>query len=70
MAQAMIDLKNLRNRRTISTQTAHDSEFYISLTKSKNARLYYSESYKDYVLSLNFSNSKKFIISTYNQNRQ
>ena len=63
MAQAMIDFKKLKEKRTVSTQTGLDSAFCISLTKSKNARLYYSESYKDFVVSFNFSCSKKFIIS-------
>ena len=63
MAQAMIDLKRIKEKRSISTQTGISSEFCISLTRSKIARLYYSESYKDYVLCFSFSNSKKFIIS-------
>ena len=59
----MIDLKKLKNKRNVSTQTGLPSEFCFYLTKSKQARLYYSESYKDLVLCFNFGVSKKFIIT-------
>jgi hypothetical protein len=50
MAQAMIDMKKLKNRKNVSTQTGFTSEFCIYLSNTKKARLYFSESYKDLVL--------------------
>jgi hypothetical protein len=35
----------------------------INLSKSKKFRMYYSKSYKDYVISFNFTNCRKFLIS-------
>ena len=48
-------------KKSVSTQTQLDFTFYLSDYKS--VRLYYSKSYKDYVLSLALGNSKKFIIT-------
>ena len=43
-----------------STQT---DDLYFSLTEKKTARMYYSQAYKEKVLSLNFGTSKSFIIT-------
>ena len=48
-------------KKSVSTQTQLDFTFYLSDYKS--VRLYYSKSYKDYVLSLALGNSKKIIIT-------
>jgi len=64
MAQAQIDrfksfkLSNLSK----STQTGDLIEFCCQLNKNKRARLYYSESYRDYVLAFNINKSKSFIL--------
>ena len=57
MAQAMID----KLKKSVSTQTQFDFTFH--LTNYKSVRIYYSKSYKDYVVSLNLGNSKKFIVT-------
>ena len=54
---AMID----KLKKNVSTQTQFD--FTFNLTNYKTVRIYYSKSYKEYVVSLNLGNSKKFIIT-------
>ena len=61
MAQALLDLKKIK--KTISTQTGDIFEFYKNIGKNKSIRLYYSNTYKDYVLSINFGNCKKYLIT-------
>lgn len=53
------------SKKSISTQTGEQEleEFQLSLSENKRARLYYSESYKDFVLSFNYTNCKKFIVT-------
>lgn len=63
MAQAMLDAKKKNYTRTIASQTGEDTEFCIQLSKSKSVQLYYSKSYKKYVVSFNFGNYKKYIIT-------
>ena len=59
MAQAQVDqIKFLKN---LAVQK--DNEMTINLSKSKKFRMYYSKSYKDYVISFNFTNCRKFLIS-------
>ena len=58
MAQALID----KLKKTISTQTS-DKELEIQLSHSKIIKVYYSRSFKEYVVSFNLGNSKKFVIS-------
>ena len=60
MAQALID--KLKHLKTISTQTS-DKELEIQLSHSKIIKVYYSKSFKEYVVSFNLGNSKKFVIS-------
>ena len=60
MAQAQIDALN--KKKNVFTQTG-DFEFFINLSSSKKLHFYYSKAYKDYVICLLFSNSKKYIIS-------
>ena len=57
MAQAMID----KLKKSTSTQTEFDFTFFLSNYKS--VRIYFSKSYKDYVVSFNLGNSKKFIVT-------
>ena len=57
MAQAIID----KLKKSVTTQTQFDFTFHLSNYKS--VRIYYSKSYKEYVVSLNLGNSKKFIIN-------
>ena len=42
------------------TQT---DDLFFNFTEKKTARMYFSQSYKDHVLSLNFGTSKNFIIT-------
>jgi hypothetical protein len=48
---------------SVAVQTGLNDELSISLSHSKKIELYYSKSYKDYVLSFNLGKSKKFIIT-------
>ena len=50
----------------ISTQTGYDYEFSQSLSQFKRSRFYYSENYKDYVISLSYGSCTKFIINRAN----
>ena len=69
MAQAMLDDKNYKlkilNEYKVNAcaQTGEVEEFFIELSKSKHARIYFSKSYKDTVLSLNINQCKSFIIT-------
>ena len=60
MAQALID--KLKHLKTISTQT-NDKDLEIQLSHSKIIKVYYSKAFKEYVVSFNLGNSKKFVIS-------
>ena len=65
MAQEMINQYKLELKKkseTKSTQTG-ELEFMVYLDRTKTMRMYYSESYKDYVLCLHFSNNKRYIIT-------
>ena len=69
----MIDLNKIKNKykniikyKNSSTQTANtknSDELCVYLTKNRTFRIFNSKSYKEYVLSFNFGNSKKFIIT-------
>ena len=61
MAQAMLLMRP--KQVNISTQTGDIFEIFVYLAPTKTLRLYFSESYKDYVICLNFSNCKKYIIT-------
>lgn len=63
MAQAQVDYFKLKNKKDAITQTGDNSEFFVSLSENKYAKLYYSESYKELVLSFNINRSKSFIIT-------
>ena len=69
MAQIMIDnfrkskLKHKTKTRDIQTPTGDPFEYFFNLNDFKNVRVYYSESYKDYVLSINFGKCKKYILT-------
>lgn len=67
MAQAMVvmELNRINSLKTknVGTQTGQNSEFCVALSQNKIARLYYSEAYKDVVLSFNINNAKSFIIT-------
>ena len=59
MAQAMLNRPKVNS----STQTGDYIEFFANLSKTKTLHMYFSESYKDYVVCLSFSNCKKYIIT-------
>lgn len=65
MTQKQVDIYLAQLKKSVSTQTGHREcqEFQLSLSDHKRLRLFYSKSYKDYVLSFNYTNCKKFIIS-------
>jgi hypothetical protein len=48
---------------SVAVQTGINDELSISLSHAKKIELYFSKSYKDYVLSFNLGKSKKFIIT-------
>ena len=48
--------------KTIATQTGNSNDLFIYLSDNKSIRVYYSNSYKEIVLSFNFG-SKSFIIT-------
>jgi hypothetical protein len=60
MAQAMLFKRKFVD---CETQTGNDSEFFLNLSNSKIVRLYYSKSYKDYVLCFKLGSNKKFILT-------
>jgi hypothetical protein len=60
MAQALVD--KLKYLKTTSTQTS-DKELEIQLSHTKIVKVYYSKAFKEYVVSFNLGNSKKFVIS-------
>ena len=62
MAQAMLCKRKLVD---IGTQTGINDEFILTLTNSKAIRLYYSKSYKEYVLSFKLGKTKKFILTKF-----
>jgi len=66
MAQQQLDkigFKIKNKHSDVTTQTGDIYGFVIYLTGNKIARVYYSEAYKDYVLSFNYGTCKKFIVT-------
>ncbi len=70
MAQAMLDrnefkrhIKSNIKSKSVGVQTGDLNELCITLSHSKNIKVYFSKSYKDYVASFNMGSSKKFIIT-------
>ena len=61
MAQAQLDKKKRIIYKDSSTNT-DDKSFLVTLSHSKSIEVYYSKSYREYVVSFNLG-SKKFIIS-------
>ena len=61
MAQAQLMFKPIMMDHT--TQTGDLVEFYVNLAKTKTLHMYWSKSYKDYVICLSFSNNKNYIIT-------
>ena len=61
----MIEMKKKLSFSTKSTQTVddEDSEFCVYISKNKLFRVYFSKSYKQFVLSFDFGNFKKYIIT-------
>jgi hypothetical protein len=63
MTEAQIRLHKLTTeKKSIATQTGNTIEFCVQLNENKRARLYFSESYRDYVLAFNINKSKSFIL--------
>lgn len=63
MAQKMVDEWKKRQYRNVAVQTGDFEEFKLNFSNFKSVRLYYSMAYKDFVLSFNLGNSKKFILT-------
>ena len=66
MAEEMVrryKLEQSRKTEVKATQTGDFNEFMVYLDKTKTMRVYFSESYKDYVMCLHFSNNKRYIIT-------
>jgi hypothetical protein len=64
MAQKMLDIKK-NSYATKYTQTVEvdDGEFCVYMSHNKLFRVYFSKSYKQYVLSFDFGNFKKYIMT-------
>ena len=62
MTEAQVKQFKLKLKNTVATQTGETNEFCVQLNDNKRARLYWSESYKDYVLAFNINKTKSFII--------
>ena len=65
MAQAYVNyVKNLEQQKNASVQTGSENvNIVYRLPNNKMIRLYYSNIYKEKVVSFNISTSKKFIIN-------
>jgi hypothetical protein len=67
MVQRMLDNKNfeskLKNNKSIGIQTGDENERCLTISDTKKIRLYYSKSYKNYILSFDLNDSKKFILT-------
>jgi hypothetical protein len=66
MVQRMIDKANLDfklKNKSVSTQTGDENERCITISDTKKIQLYYSKSYKNYIVSFNLNDSKKFILT-------
>jgi len=61
MAQAMIDIK--KNLKDKAVQTGDFNERCITISDTKKIRLYFSKAYKDYIVSFDLNESKKFILT-------
>lgn len=53
----------MRKYKDIGIQTGNNDELFIYLAKKKTLRTYFSTSYHQKVLSLNFGTTKSFIIT-------
>ncbi len=60
MANQMIMNRKYKN---VGVQTGDENELFIYLCNKKTIRVYYSNSYKDKVISFNFGTSKNFIFT-------
>lgn len=63
MTQAQIIQNKINNQISKSTQTGDLIEFSVQLNQNKKAHLYWSQSYRDYVLAFNINSSKSFILT-------
>ena len=61
MTQSMLDAKKLV--KDIGIQTGDLNERCITISDTKKIRLYFSKSYKDYIVSFDLNESKKFILT-------
>ena len=57
----MLDAKKLV--KDIGIQTGDLNERCITISDTKKIRLYFSKSYKDYIVSFDLNESKKFILT-------
>ncbi len=74
MAQAQVEKNRLRgggrnelrsfNMKAVSTQTENTEEFCVFIGSNKTFRVYFSKTYNEFVLSFNFGNSKKYILTS------
>jgi hypothetical protein len=71
MSQAMVDSKNREDlirrintiKKDVAVQTGDMNEIFISISNTKSIHVYYSKSYKDYIVSFNLGSNKKFILN-------
>lgn len=64
MAQALLDKFNYRiKKEDKSIQTGDMNERCITISNTKKIQLYYSKSFKDYIVSFNINKNKKFILT-------
>ena len=58
--------QTIYNTNSVAVQTGINDDLSITLSHSKKIHLYYSKSLRDYVLSFNLGQSKKFITTKKN----
>ena len=64
MVQLMLDKRKFNKLISVSTQTDdNQEEFCIYMSSNKTFRVYNSKTYKSLVLSFNFGNFKKCIVT-------
>lgn len=66
MAQEMINRALINKKlktKSIGTQTGDENERCITISDTKKIQLYYSKAYKNYIVTFNLNDSKKFILT-------
>jgi hypothetical protein len=64
LQKVLVEIQTNKNKqqKVQSTQTGDSVDFCIPLCRNKQARVYWSKSYRDFVLAFNINRSKSFIV--------